>query len=99
MTAVVANNTLYGVRREESKEQRAKTDGGVRHRFLYVGDSGAPFRTAPVKKYLNTRRVRAAVSDTAEVPLVYKRNRQDGVSGAPFRTAPVKKYLNTRRVR
>jgi hypothetical protein len=39
-----------------------------------------------------------SLSDNAEVPLVYKRNRHDGVSGAPFRTTTIVKYLNTRRV-
>jgi hypothetical protein len=39
------------------------------------------------------------VSDNEQVPLVYKRNRQDGDSGTTFRIMPVGKLSDTRRVR
>ncbi|MDR1127649.1 MAG: hypothetical protein LBL06_05930, partial [Treponema sp.] len=69
----------------------------VYKRNRHDGVSGAPFRTTPVVKSLNTLACGCQThSDLEQVPLVYKRNRHDGVSGAPFRTTPVVKSLNRR---
>ncbi|MDR1216595.1 MAG: hypothetical protein LBK25_07935 [Treponema sp.] len=59
-------------------------------------DSGAPFLTIPVVKYLNTPRVRGqrTFQTTRRFRLQSKRNRQDGVSGSTFRTTTRVKSSN-----